>query len=99
MTATCLIIPVKSLRAAKRRLAPVLAPGDRRQLVLAMLGDVLAAAAAVLALSDELKSALLAAVSHDLRTPLAAIKASVTSLLDNSVYFAHWQFLPWGSNF
>lgn len=35
--------------------------------------------------SDELKSALLAAVSHDLRTPLAAIKASVTSLLDASV--------------
>ena len=35
--------------------------------------------------SDELKSALLAAVSHDLRTPLASIKASATSLLDDSV--------------
>src|SRR5581483_11951008 len=35
-----------------------------------------AAQAAVLARSDELKSALLAAVSHDLRTPLASIKAS-----------------------
>lgn len=44
--------------------------------------------AAILAQSDELKSALLATVSHDLRTPLAAIKASVTSLLDSSV--------PWG---
>jgi two-component system sensor histidine kinase KdpD len=44
-----------------------------------------AARAAVLAESDELKSALLAAVSHDLRTPLAAIKASATSLLDESV--------------
>lgn len=44
-----------------------------------------AARAIVLAQSDELKSALLAAVSHDLRTPLAAIKASVTSLLDRSV--------------
>jgi two-component system sensor histidine kinase KdpD len=43
------------------------------------------ARAAVLARSDDLKSALLAAVSHDLRTPLAAIKASVTSLLDPGV--------------
>ena len=44
-----------------------------------------AASAAALAQSDELKSALLAAVSHDLRTPLASIKASATSLLDDSV--------------
>ena len=44
-----------------------------------------AAQAAVLVRSDELKSALLAAVSHDLRTPLASIKASATSLLDDSV--------------
>ncbi|MFN8591727.1 MAG: ATP-binding protein [Thermomicrobiales bacterium] len=44
-----------------------------------------AAHAAVLAKSDELKSALLAAVSHDLRTPLASIKASATSLLDTSI--------------
>jgi len=43
------------------------------------------AQASALAQSDELKSALLAAVSHDLRTPLASIKASATSLLDNSV--------------
>jgi two-component system sensor histidine kinase KdpD len=35
--------------------------------------------------SDALKSALLAAVSHDLRTPLASIKAAATSLLDDSV--------------
>jgi two-component system sensor histidine kinase KdpD len=44
-----------------------------------------AAQAEALARSDELKSALLATVSHDLRTPLASIKASVTSLLDDSV--------------
>jgi two-component system sensor histidine kinase KdpD len=44
-----------------------------------------AARAAALVQSDELKSALLAAVSHDLRTPLAAIKASATSLLDDGV--------------
>jgi two-component system sensor histidine kinase KdpD len=34
---------------------------------------------------NELRSALLAAVSHDLRTPLASIKASVTSLLATDV--------------
>ena len=33
----------------------------------------------------ELRNALLAAVSHDLRTPLASIKASVTSLLADDV--------------
>jgi len=44
-----------------------------------------AARSAALAQSDELKSALLAAVSHDLRTPLATIKASTTSLMDESV--------------
>ncbi|MCC7023409.1 MAG: DUF4118 domain-containing protein [Thermomicrobiales bacterium] len=44
-----------------------------------------AAQAAALAASDELKTALLAAVSHDLRTPLASIKAAATSLLDESV--------------
>ncbi|MDF2759928.1 MAG: histidine kinase [Thermomicrobiales bacterium] len=44
-----------------------------------------AAQAFALTQSDELKSALLAAVSHDLRTPLASIKASATSLLDDSV--------------
>ena len=44
-----------------------------------------AAKSAALLQSDELKSALLAAVSHDLRTPLAAIKASATSLLDPAV--------------
>ncbi len=33
--------------------------------------------------SDKLKSALLDAVTHDLRTPLTSIKASVTTLLDS----------------
>lgn len=41
--------------------------------------------AAVLEQSDQLKSAMLAAVSHDLRTPLAAIKASASTLLDPTV--------------
>ncbi len=32
--------------------------------------------------SEKLKSALLDAVTHDIRTPLTSIKASVTTLLD-----------------
>jgi K+-sensing histidine kinase KdpD len=38
--------------------------------------------AEVLRQSEQLKSALLDAVTHDLRTPLTSIKASVTTLLD-----------------
>ncbi len=38
-----------------------------------------------LAQANELRTALLRAVSHDLRTPLASIKASVTSLLQDDV--------------
>jgi two-component system sensor histidine kinase KdpD len=38
--------------------------------------------AVVLAETDRLRTAILRAVSHDLRTPLASIKASVTSLLE-----------------
>ena len=37
------------------------------------------------AAANELRTALLSAVSHDLRTPLASIKASVTSLLQHDV--------------
>ena len=44
-----------------------------------------AADADELAASNELRAALLAAVSHDLRTPLASIKASATSLLQTDV--------------
>jgi len=46
-----------------------------------------AAEAAALAHTDQLRTALLRAVSHDLRTPLASIKASATSLLQDDV---HW---------
>jgi two-component system, OmpR family, sensor histidine kinase KdpD len=41
--------------------------------------------AETLARTDELKSALVSAVSHDLRTPLASIVASVTSLMEPGV--------------
>lgn len=44
-----------------------------------------AAEAANLAKANDLRTALLAAVSHDLRTPLASIKAAVTSLLPDDV--------------
>jgi two-component system, OmpR family, sensor histidine kinase KdpD len=44
-----------------------------------------AAQAQQLAEVDRLRSALLAAVSHDLRTPLAAVKAAVTSLRQRDV--------------
>jgi two-component system sensor histidine kinase KdpD len=37
--------------------------------------------------ANELRTALLAAVSHDLRTPLSSIKAAVTSLLQRDVDF------------
>lgn len=43
--------------------------------------------AEILARTDELKSALVSAVSHDLRTPVASMMALVTGLLDPD---AHW---------
>ncbi|HXZ99913.1 MAG TPA: ATP-binding protein [Candidatus Binatia bacterium] len=43
------------------------------------------ASAAQLAGANDLRAALLAAVSHDLRTPLAGIKAAATSLLSTDV--------------
>lgn len=42
----------------------------------------------VLRRTDELRSALLSSVSHDLRTPLAAIKASAESLLQRDVVWS-----------
>jgi two-component system sensor histidine kinase KdpD len=44
-----------------------------------------AGSAEAMAETDRLRTALLGAVSHDLRTPLATIKASVTSLLETDV--------------
>jgi two-component system sensor histidine kinase KdpD len=58
------------------------------QLSLALESRQLRAEAALatgLAEANQLRTALLAAVSHDLRTPLASIKASVTSLLQQDV--------------
>ncbi|WP_159942933.1 MULTISPECIES: DUF4118 domain-containing protein [unclassified Nocardiopsis] len=47
-----------------------------------------AAAAVPLAEADRMRTALLAAVSHDLRAPLASAKASVTSLRSREVRFS-----------
>ncbi len=44
-----------------------------------------AAKAEILRKTDELKSALLSAVSHDLRTPLASIRIAATALLQDDV--------------
>ena len=58
------------------------------QLTVAVRGRTLArdaAAAASLAEADALRTAILAAVSHDLRTPLASVKAAVSSLRDPDV--------------
>src|SRR5690606_27872667 len=41
----------------------------------------------ILGRANELRNAILQAVSHDLRTPLTGIKASVTSLLSPEVTF------------
>ncbi len=38
--------------------------------------------------TDVVRTAILAAVSHDLRTPLATIKASMSSLRDDAVHFS-----------
>jgi len=46
-----------------------------------------AAHADALRQADEMKTALMTSISHDLKTPLAGIKASVSSLLDETV---HW---------
>jgi two-component system sensor histidine kinase KdpD len=44
-----------------------------------------AQAAEMVSATSELRAAILSAVSHDLRTPIAGIKASVTSLLQDDV--------------
>jgi two-component system, OmpR family, sensor histidine kinase KdpD len=51
------------------------------------LGDLQAKveAAGAVSAANELRAAILSAVSHDLRTPISAIKASVTSLLQDDI--------------
>jgi two-component system, OmpR family, sensor histidine kinase KdpD len=71
-------------------------PADRLQLLSALASQLAvavrsralaqeAAEAATRSEADALRTAILAAVSHDLRTPLASIKASVSSLREQDV--------------
>jgi two-component system sensor histidine kinase KdpD len=53
--------------------------------------DVRARSAQLEAETNQLRAAMFSSVTHDLRTPLASIKAGVTSLLDPSVEYDHAQ--------
>src|SRR5947209_4020852 len=79
-----LVLRGGDLRAEDREVLHAFA----NQLAIALAGRRLQAeanTASALAKANELRTALLAAVSHDLRTPLASIKASATSLLSDDV--------------
>jgi two-component system, OmpR family, sensor histidine kinase KdpD len=67
-------LAAEDLRVLNAFAAQLAAAIDRRRI------GAQAAEAATLAEANELRSALLQAVSHDLRTPLAGIKASASSL-------------------
>jgi two-component system sensor histidine kinase KdpD len=75
------------LAAADRRLVEAFAA----QAAIALRQERLAEQAAAvrpLAEADKLRTALLSAVSHDLRTPLASAKAAITSLRSRDVHFS-----------
>ena len=67
-------LAAEDLRVLNAFVAQLAAAIDRRRI------GAQAATASALAEANELRSALLQAVSHDLRTPLAGIKASASSL-------------------
>jgi len=76
----------RRLEAADRRIIEAFAA----QAAVALRQERLAAQAAAarpLAEADRMRTALLAAVSHDLRTPLASAKAAVSSLRSRDVNF------------
>ncbi|GAA2499152.1 sensor histidine kinase KdpD [Streptomyces thermolineatus] len=84
---TCLALAGRALPAEDSRLLSAFAAQaavarDRDRLV----GE--AAEARRLAEGNRIRTALLAAVSHDLRTPLAGIKAAVSSLRSHDVAFS-----------
>jgi two-component system, OmpR family, sensor histidine kinase KdpD len=81
-----LVLCGRVLDAADRRVVEAFAA----QAALALRQERLAEEAATarpLAEADRMRTALLAAVSHDLRTPLASAKAAVTSLRSDDVEF------------
>jgi two-component system, OmpR family, sensor histidine kinase KdpD len=81
-----LVLRGRPLAAADRRVVEAFAA----QAAVALRQERLAEEAATarpLAEADRMRTALLAAVSHDLRTPLASAKAAVTSLRSSEVSF------------
>jgi two-component system, OmpR family, sensor histidine kinase KdpD len=82
-----LVLCGRILAASDRRVAEAFAA----QAAIALRQERLAAQAAAMGQvseADRLRSALLSAVSHDLRTPLASAKAAVTSLRSEEVAFS-----------
>ncbi|WP_432993227.1 ATP-binding protein [Dactylosporangium sp. CA-233914] len=82
-----LVLRGHPLPAADRRLVEAFAAHAAIALRQQRLGEQ-AAAAGTLAEVDRLRTALLSAVSHDLRTPLASAKAAVGSLRSPDVHFS-----------
>jgi two-component system, OmpR family, sensor histidine kinase KdpD len=81
-----LLLKGRTLEASDRRIVEAFAA----QAAIALRQERLsaeAAAAKPLAEADKMRTALLAAVSHDLRTPLASAKAAVAGLLSDEVDF------------
>ena len=79
-----LVVTGGVLDVESRRVLGVFADQVRVALAARQLQQVAAQADAI-AQADALRTALLRAVSHDLRTPLSSIKASVSSLLSTDV--------------
>jgi two-component system sensor histidine kinase KdpD len=81
-----MLLKGRPLEASDRRIVEAFAA----QATLALRQERLSAEAATakpLAEADRMRTALLAAVSHDLRTPLASAKAAVASLRSGDVHF------------
>ncbi|MDA8320097.1 MAG: DUF4118 domain-containing protein [Actinomycetota bacterium] len=85
--ALCLAATGRPLPATDRRALAVFAAFAATALEQQRLAAQ-AEAARPIAEADRMRTALLAAVSHDLRTPLAAAKAAVTSLRSRDVQWA-----------
>jgi two-component system sensor histidine kinase KdpD len=79
-----LVLEGRRLAADERRLVGAFAAHAAAFVDRARLSEA-AAEAEPLAAADKLRTALLRAVGHDLRSPLASAKASVTSLRSNDV--------------
>ncbi|CUU59373.1 two-component system, OmpR family, sensor histidine kinase KdpD [Parafrankia irregularis] len=80
----CLALTGRSLPAADRRILTAFAAQAAVALDQHRLREA-AAEAAPIAAADKVRTALLTAVSHDLRTPLAAAKASISGLRGHDI--------------